>query len=75
MFNDVLAVPLNQQLWYLALFAWTTVWKGLALWKSAQKSQRWWFVAFLVVNTLGILEILYIYVFSERRHHRAAKSE
>ena len=64
MFNDILQVPLNSQLWYLALFAWAVAWKGMALWKAAQKEQKWWFVAFLVVNTLGILEILYIYVFS-----------
>lgn len=76
MFNDVLAIPLSEHLWYIALFAWTVVWKGLALWKAAQKEQKYWFAAFLVVNTLGVLEILYIYVFSERRHHgsSAAKS-
>jgi hypothetical protein len=65
MFNDILAVPLDKQLWYIALFAWVMVWKGLALWKAARQDQRWWFVGLLVVNTLGILEILYIYVFSQ----------
>jgi hypothetical protein len=72
MFNDILQVPLNSQLWYIALFAWAIVWKGMALWKAAQKEQKWWFIAFLVVNTLGILEILYIYVFSLDRHQKAA---
>jgi len=64
MFNDILQVPLDRQLWYLALFAWAVVWKGMALWRAAHKDQKWWFIAFLIVNTLGILEILYIYVFS-----------
>jgi len=64
MFNDILAVPLDRQLWYVALFAWVVVWKGLALWKAGRQGQQWWFVGLLVVNTLGILEILYIYVFS-----------
>ncbi len=72
MFNDILQVPLNSQLWYLALFAWAVAWKGMALWKAAQKEQKWWFVAFLVVNTLGILEILYIYVFSLDRAPKAS---
>jgi len=44
---------------------WSLVWKGLALWKSSQRKKPIWFVVLLVVNTLGILEILYIYVFSE----------
>lgn len=66
MFNNVLAIPLDRQMWFLALFAWSLVWKGLALWKAAQKGSKPWFIAFLVVNTLGILEILYYYVFSEQ---------
>jgi len=67
MFNNILAIPLDRQMWFLALFAWSLVWKGLALWKAAQKGSKPWFVTFLVVNTLGILEILYYYVFSEQR--------
>jgi hypothetical protein len=67
MFNNILAVPLDRQMWYLALFAWVVVWKGFALWKAARQDQRWWFVVLLVINTLGILEILYIYVFSNRK--------
>jgi len=43
---------------------WSLVWKGFALWKSAQRKQLLWFVVLLVVNSFGILEILYIFVFS-----------
>ena len=46
---------------------WTLPWKGYALWKSARKNQQWWFIALLVINTLGILEILYIFYFSEMK--------
>ncbi|OGB74042.1 hypothetical protein A2V68_01545 [candidate division Kazan bacterium RBG_13_50_9] len=48
-------------LWLILL--WTIPWKGVALWKSARANQAWWFIALLVVNTLGLLEILYIYTF------------
>jgi len=44
---------------------WALVWKGLALWKSSQKKQIYWFIALLVVNSMGILEILYIFIFSK----------
>lgn len=47
------------------LVIWTLVWKGMALWKAAQKEDKIWFVILLIVNTLGILDILYIYVFSK----------
>lgn len=46
------------------IVVWTMIWKGLALWRSAGLRQKWWFIALLVVNTMGILEILYLYVFS-----------
>jgi methionyl-tRNA synthetase len=44
---------------------WSLVWKGIALWKSARLNSIIWFIVLLVVNTFGILEILYIFVFSE----------
>jgi len=49
----------------LTIAIWTLVWKGLALWKSSKKNHLTWFVILLIVNTVGILEILYIYVFSK----------
>ena len=49
------------------VFAWILIWKGLALWKSARKNDMWWFVALLVINLFGILEIFYYFVFSERK--------
>lgn len=38
----------------------TFVLKGFALWLSARAGQKWWFIAFLVINTFGILEIVYL---------------
>ncbi len=44
---------------------WSTIWKGFAMWKACKKNNLIWFVVFLFINTLGILEILYIYWFSK----------
>ena len=44
---------------------WSLIWKGFALWKSSKKNHLVWFVVLLVLNTLGILEILYIFIFSK----------
>lgn len=50
-----------------ALFlAWTFYWKGMALWKAARLEHQKWFIALLILNTAGILEILYIYIFSKK---------
>jgi hypothetical protein len=43
------------------LVVWSLLWKGLALWHAGRKGQPWWFVILLVVNTLGILEIIYLF--------------
>ncbi len=50
-----------------AFVAWSIFWKGLALWRAAQRKELYWFIALLLVNTLGVLEILYIYVFSKHK--------
>lgn len=49
----------------LLLFLWELFWKGIALWKAAHNEDRHWFVALLILNTLGVLPILYIYVFQK----------
>ncbi|HSD12656.1 MAG TPA: DUF5652 family protein [Patescibacteria group bacterium] len=50
-------------LWLIIpLIVWSIAWKGVALWTSARRGQKWWFIAFLVVNTVGALEILYLLV-------------
>lgn len=45
---------------------WTIPWKGIALWKAARNGSAVWFCALLVLNTLAILEILYIFIFSKK---------
>lgn len=42
------------------LAAWSLVWKGLALWHAARKKEYGWFVVLLLINTAGILEIIYL---------------
>ena len=49
------------------LVIWTIPWKGVALWKSARRNDKPWFATLLVVNSAGILEILYIFFFSKSR--------
>ena len=75
MFTDILDIPLNRELWFVALFIWTIAWKGLALWKAARHGKKEWFIPLLVINTVGILEILYIYVFSQPKTKKKEASK
>ncbi|MFZ2048872.1 MAG: DUF5652 family protein [Minisyncoccia bacterium] len=47
------------------IMIWSIAWKGLALWKSAQRNEQYWFIALLFINTVGILDIIYIYFFTK----------
>ncbi|MDO8443071.1 MAG: DUF5652 family protein [bacterium] len=49
-----------------AVLAWTLTWKGIALWTAAKADSKKWFVALLAINTMGLLDILYIYYFSKK---------
>lgn len=45
---------------------WSLVWKGLALWKAAGLRQKYWFIGILIINTLGILDIIYIFFVAKK---------
>ncbi len=44
----------------IVAIVWEIVLKGFGLWHAARCSQKWWFVAMLIFNTLGILPIVYL---------------
>ncbi len=57
--------------WLIIVFAlWTLPWKAVALWRSARQDQKWWFITLLVINTVGLLEILYIFVFGKKKNEK-----
>ncbi len=53
---------------FFALLVWTAIWKGLALWKAARSGSKPWYVALLLINTIGLLEIVYIFFFSKKEN-------
>ena len=66
MFNQSLGSFIQDNVLLIVLFAvWSLVWKGWALWQSARRGDKVWFGALLILNTVGILEILYIFYFSK----------
>jgi len=52
---------------FTVIVVWSLGWKGAALWKAARNNQLYWFSAMLFINTVGILEIVYIYVFAKNK--------
>jgi methionyl-tRNA synthetase len=59
--NDISSIP--SMLLFLILIAalWSLFWKGAALWRAARNGDGAWFVVMLLINTLGILELIYLF--------------
>ena len=51
---------------FAALITWPVIWKGFALWRAARAGQSAWFVALLIVNSAGLLDIAYLVFFAPR---------
>ena len=51
----------------IPIVVWCMIWKGISLWKCGRNNQLYWFIALLVINTLGLLEIIYLLGFQKKR--------
>ncbi|MFA6190251.1 MAG: DUF5652 family protein [Candidatus Staskawiczbacteria bacterium] len=60
-------VPAGFFVLFSVIMIWSIIWKGIALWAAARNESKPWFIALLIINTVGILEILYIFYFSKKK--------
>jgi len=44
----------------LLVLVWSLVWKGLALWRAAKRGDKVWYIIILILNSLGLVEIIYL---------------
>lgn len=47
---------------FSTLIIWELVWKGLALYLAGKKQQPLWFFFILIINSVGILPIIYLLI-------------
>lgn len=59
----------------LVLAVWTLPWKGYALWIAARNKHKYWFIALLIINTVAILEIIYIFAVGRPALKKSASTE
>lgn len=64
--NNIFLVLILLSIWALAI-------KGIALWTAARRKEKGWFIALLIINTLGILEVIYLLITKQEKvtpkHH------
>ena len=57
--------------WIIYLIAfiamWEFVWKLIALWKAGRNNQLGWFICIAIINTVGILPIIYLWIYKEKK--------
>lgn len=65
--NEITNALLSNPLFLLLIIFWTIPWKAVALWRASKNNHKKWFIALLVLNTLAVLEIIYIFFFSKNK--------
>lgn len=65
---------LGSPILFYVILAWEIGWRGWGLWRSARGEQRYWFIAILLINSLGILPIFYLFVFSDEKKMKKINS-
>jgi len=74
LYFTLIAAELDISVWLLiVILLWSAVWKLIALWKSARNNSLIWFIVIAITNTVGILPILYIFVFSKMSDNKIEK--
>jgi hypothetical protein len=58
--NESTIAYLTSHPWLILIIIWSFIWKGLALWKASKNNHLTIFIILLVLNTIGIGEIVYL---------------
>ncbi|MBA7481271.1 hypothetical protein ES707_16741 [subsurface metagenome] len=64
------AVYQNEAILWLVIslaVVWSMAWKGVALWRAGRNRHLIWFIVLFIINTLGILPIIYVFAFSRKK--------
>jgi hypothetical protein len=51
----------------VVLVIWEAIWKGIGMWKAGRNNQLAWFIVILLINTIGILPIVYLLWFQKKK--------
>ncbi len=60
---------------FIILLLWELIWKGFALWHSAKNGQKYWFIVVLVVNSFGLVPLIYLVFFKNKKLIKKVKKK
>ena len=59
-------LDLPQNFWWVyPVVAIELILKGFALWRSARNEHKYWFIALLIINSAGVVPLVYLIFFSK----------
>lgn len=67
---DTYQLTTQQALLLAVLAIWDLVWRGFALWRAGGNRQKGWFIALLIINSVGILPIIYLLTEKSKNHEK-----
>jgi hypothetical protein len=73
--EQIVNIPGNSMALLGLVMVWSIIWKGVALWKAGRAGSKVWFILLLILNTLGILEIIYIFLVNKKKSTNVVESE
>jgi len=49
------------------VMVWSLLWKCYSVWTAVKKGDKKWFVALVLFNTLGILDMIYVFYVAKKK--------
>jgi len=58
----------NENLIFIIItIIWVLPWKAYSVWTASKRNEKGWFIALVMLNTFGILEIFYIFFIAKKK--------
>ena len=73
--DQIFSFFLLHPLFFIIFIIWSLTLKGVALWKAARREELRWFLAILILNTAGVLEIVYLVLTNKKENSETKEPE
>ncbi|HWZ21055.1 MAG TPA: DUF5652 family protein [Cytophagaceae bacterium] len=68
MFENITIYNFITAPWFIIALLLELILKGIALWKCGRNNQLGWFIAILIINSIGLLPLIYLITFQKKQH-------
>lgn len=59
-------IPQEYYIFFIIIGLFELALKGIALWQAAKRGEKGWYISILILNTVGLLPLIYILFFSKK---------